>query len=167
MINSEICKILTDFIRNKKYSKFFAGGLENWKNKHDKMWEFIIKNRIIPSQHSKNPEEKIIGRWIVDQNRYYDTRGAEYSKNRINSPEIWQIWNATINDSRYNEFLDISQSSSHPQKRKIPTEEQKSKSQSKFPKKDSNICEDFSEASESESEDSFQSSSLPQKRRFQ
>ena len=167
MINSEIWKIWTDIIRNKKYSKFFAGGLENWKNKHDKMWEFIIKNRIIPSQHSKNPEEKIIGRWIVDQNRYYDTRGAEYSKNRINRPEIWQIWNATINDPRYKEFFNVSQSSSHPQKRKIHTEEQKSKSQSKFPKKDSNICEDFSEASESESKDSFQSSSIPQKRRFQ
>ena len=49
----------------------------------------------------------------------------------------------------------------------IATEEQKSQSQSKFPKKDSNICKDFSEASESESKDSFQSSSLPQKRRFE
>ena len=128
------------------------------------MWEFIIKNRIIPSQHSKNPEEKIIGRWIVDQNRDYDTSGAEYSKNRINNPEIWQIWNATINDSRYREFFYVSQSSPLPQKRKISTEEQKSQSQSKFPKKDSIMCEDTSEA---ESEDSFQSSYLPQKRRFQ
>ena len=85
----------------------------------------------------------------------------------MNNSEIWLIWNSIINDPRYKEFFNVSQSSSHPQKRKISTEEQKSQSKSKFSKKDSIICEDFSEASESESEDIFISSSLPQKRRFQ
>jgi hypothetical protein len=85
----------------------------------------------------------------------------------MNTPEIWLIWNSTINDPKYKEFFNVSQSSSHPQKRKIPTEIQKSQSKSKFSKRDSIICEDFSEESESESEDVFMSSSLPQKRRFQ
>ena len=95
----------------------------------------------------------------------YKPNGPESSKFIMKNPEIWLIWNATINDPRYKEFLDISQSSSVCQKRKISTEVQKS--QSKFPKKDSIIFEDLSESSESESEDVFRLSSLPQKRRFE
>jgi superfamily II DNA or RNA helicase len=170
MNNPEIWQIWTDIILNEKYSKFIAKPavrLEKWKSNKIKMLEFFDENRKKPSNHSKNQEEKNLTSWIKNQKQSYNPNGPEFSKIIMNNPEIWLIWNSTINDPKYKEFFNVSRSSSLPQKRKIPTEEQKSQSKSKFSKKDSNICEDFSEASESESKDSFQSSSIPQKRRFQ
>jgi hypothetical protein len=127
------------------------------------MIEFFDKNRKRPSKNSKNQDEKNLTSWIKNQNAQYNPNGPEFSKFIMNNPEIWLIWNATINDHRYKKFFDVSQSFPISQKRKISTGVQKSQSQSKFPKKDSIM----SEESESESEQSFQSSSLPQKRRFQ
>jgi hypothetical protein len=170
MNNPEIWKIWTDIILNEKYSKFLAKTeerFEKWKNDKIKMIKFFDENRKKPSNHSKNQEEKNLTSWIKNQKQNYNPNGPEFSKFIMNNPEIWLIWNAIVNDPRYREFFYVSQSSPLPQKRKISTEEQKSQSQSKFTKKDSNMCEDFSETSESESKDSFQSSSLPQKRRFQ
>jgi hypothetical protein len=122
----------------------------------------------IEKDHQKNQDEKNLISWISSQNMNYNPNGPESSKFIMNNPEIWLIWNATINDHRYKKFFDVSQSSPLPRKRKISTEVQKSQSQSKFPKKDSIMSEeDKSEGSQSESEDIFQSSSLPQKRRFE
>jgi superfamily II DNA or RNA helicase len=166
MNNPEIWQIWTDIIVNEKYSKFFVKSIrtEKWKNNKIKMIEFFDKNRKRPSKNSKNQDEKNLTSWIKNQNMQYNPNGPESSKFIMkNNPEIWRIWNATVNDPRYKEFFDVTQSSHLSRKRKISTEVQKSQSQSKFSKKDSIM----SEESESESEQSFQSSSLPQKRRFQ
>jgi superfamily II DNA or RNA helicase len=170
MNNPKIWQIWTDIIVNEKYSKFFVKTIrtDKWKNNKIKMIEFFDKNRKRPSKNSKNQDEKNLTSWIKNQNAQYNPNGPEFSKFIMNNPEIWLIWNATINDHRYKKFFDVSQSSPLPRKRKISTEVQKSQSQSKFPKKDSIMSEeDKSEGSQSESEDIFQSSSLPQKRRFE
>jgi hypothetical protein len=164
--NPEIWRIWNDIIVNEKYSKFFVKSIrtEKWKNNKIKMIEFFDKNRKRPSKNSKNQDEKNLTSWIKNQNMQYNPNGPESSKFIMkNNPEIWRIWNATVNDPRYKEFFDVTQSSHLSRKRKISTEVQKSQSQSKFSKKNSIM----SEESESESEQSFQSSSLPQKRRFQ
>ena len=196
MNNPKIWQIWNETLADEKYSKFLIISqfiFQNWKNKHNSMCEFIDKNRKRPSHISKDKIEKTLGSWINNQKTIYNPKGSKFSKKIMNNSEIWKIWNATINDPKYKKFLnkftddnsskidskknlsesveseseDFSQSSHLPRKRKISTEVQKFQSKSKFPKKDSNMCEDFSEASESESEDIFQSSSLPQKRRFQ
>jgi hypothetical protein len=177
MKNAQIWKIWTETIEDEEYSKFLNFLLvlfQNWRNKLNKMCEFIDMNGKIPSQHSKNTFEKTLGCWISNQKQNYNPKGSEFSKKNMKNSEIWKIWNFTINDPKYNKFLnknlseafesksgDVSQSFPIPRKRKISTEVQKSQSKSKFPKKDLIMSE------ESESEDSFQSSSLPQKRRFQ
>jgi hypothetical protein len=167
MNNPEIWQIWTDIILDEKYSKFFSNQFENWKYMmYNKVLFFIDKNGRNPSQHSKDPSENKLGQFIKTHKKYYDPKGAEYSKFIMNNPEIWQIWTDIILDEKYSKFF--SKSSHLLRKRKISTEVQKSQSQSKFPKKDSIMSEeDKSEGSQSESEDIFQSSSLPQKRRFQ
>ena len=162
MNNPEIWQIWTDIILDEKYSKFFSNRFENWKYMmYNKVLFFIDKNGRNPTKHSKDPYEKKLVEWIKTHKKYYDSKGAEYSKFIMNNPEIWQIWTDIILDEKYSKFF--SKSSHLPRKRKISTEVQKSQSQSKFSKKDSIM----SKESESESEQSFQSSSLPQKRRFQ
>jgi hypothetical protein len=170
MNNPEIWQIWTDIILDEKYSKFFSKNFENyfenWKCMIYKVLFFIDKNGRNPSQHSKDPSENKLGQFIKTHKKYYDPKGAEYSKFIMNNPEIWQIWTDIILDEKYSKFF--SKSSRLPRKRKISTEVQKFQSKLKFPKKDSIMSEeDKSEGSQSESEDSFQSSSLPQKRRFQ
>jgi hypothetical protein len=167
MNNPEIWQIWTDIILDEKYSKFFSNRFENWKYMmYNKVLFFIDKNGRNPLKHSKDPYEKKLVEWIKTHKKYYDPKGAEYSKFIMNNPEIWQIWTDIILDEKYSKFF--SKSSHLPRKRKISTEVQKFQSKLKFPKKDSIMSEeDKSEGSQSESEDSFQSSSLPQKRRFQ
>jgi len=168
MNNPEIWQIWTDIITNEKYSNFLVviDYIQYWKNKSQEMLDFYDKNRRNPSQHSKDPSENKLGQFIKTHKKYYDPKGAEYSKFIMNNPEIWQIWTDIILDEKYSKFF--SKSSHLPRKRKISTEVQKFQSKLKFPKKDSIMSEeDKSEGSQSESEDSFQSSSLPQKRRFQ
>ena len=96
--HSEIWKIWNDTLINPIYCDALATPIQAWKSKHKKLCEYINKNKKGPKQMgSKDPEEKIIGKWLSHQKGNYDPRGAEFSKNIMKSnPEIWQMWTETI-----------------------------------------------------------------------
>ena len=79
--------------------------VENWKEKHKKMCEFIDENERAPSSVSKNAEEKQLGQWTSTQKHKYSPNGFEFSKHGMKKPEIWQIWTDTLIDPKYNEAL--------------------------------------------------------------
>jgi superfamily II DNA or RNA helicase len=78
---------------------------ENWKNKREKICEFMDTNKKAPSKTAKDPTEKTLGAWIGNQKRNYNAEGASSSKERMKNPDIWQIWKDTLADPRYKELL--------------------------------------------------------------
>ena len=105
MKNPEIWKLWSDLIVDPKYCEALYGIIENWKNSHKKMCEFIEKNEKKPSSESKDVLEKKIGQWILRQRSDYDAIGSEMSKGIMKNPEIWKIWTDTLADEKYSEKL--------------------------------------------------------------
>jgi len=96
MKTPEIWQIWTETL--KKYKKYLVIDLiQDWKDNHMKMCEFIDKNGKIPSAYAKSQEEKTLSNWITSQKGKYDPRGAEFSKHGMKTtPELWQMWTDTI-----------------------------------------------------------------------
>lgn len=105
MKTPEIWKMWSDLIVDPKYCEALYGIIENWKNSHKKMCEFIEKNGKKPSSESKDTNEKKMGQWILHQRRDYHATGSEISKGIMKNPEIWQIWTDTLADEKYSEKL--------------------------------------------------------------
>ena len=106
--NPEIWKIWSKTLSDTKYNKYLVIDLvQDWKNNHRKMCDFIDKTEKAPSAMSKDPEEKRLGKYLSYQNRNYDPRGSELSKKGMKTPEIWQIWTDTLADEKYSEVLVI------------------------------------------------------------
>jgi hypothetical protein len=105
MKNQEIWKIWTDTLANEKYSEALADPVQIWKNNHQKMCLHIDKTGKRPSSEAKDPEEKRVGNWVSHQKENYDSRGPEFSKKIMKTPEIWQIWTDTLADEKYSEAL--------------------------------------------------------------
>jgi superfamily II DNA or RNA helicase len=104
--NPNIWQIWTDTLADEKYSEALADPVQQWKNNHKKMCLHIDKTGKAPSSISKDPEEKILGKWLSHQKCNYDPRGPEYSKYIMNTnPNIWQIWTDTLTDEKYGEAL--------------------------------------------------------------
>jgi ribosomal RNA-processing protein 8 len=140
MKNAQIFQIWKDTIEDEKYSKFLVIDLfQNWKNQHKKMCEFIDEKRKHPSSSSKDPIEKTLASWISTQKKNYNQKGTEFSKERMKTHEIYQIWKDTLSDPKYKDFLNKS----------IDDKSSKIDSQ-----KDSIASEDPSEVSESEEPES-------------
>ncbi|MFN5422872.1 MAG: DEAD/DEAH box helicase, partial [bacterium] len=82
--------------------------VENWKENHDKMCEFINENGRVPSQNAKakDENEKKLARWIGTQKRTYDENGSEFSRCIMKTNhEIWTTWTKTLADPKYNRFI--------------------------------------------------------------
>ena len=109
MKNPEIWNIWTDTLANSKYTKHLViDYVQDWKNTHEKMCEFVDYNKKSPSYGSKNPEEKRLASWLSNQKCNYDPRGSEFSKHIMKTnPEIWQIWTDTLADPKYSNVLKI------------------------------------------------------------
>jgi superfamily II DNA or RNA helicase len=105
MKTPEIWKMWSDLMVDPKYCEALYGIVENWKNSHKKMCEFIEKNGKKPSSESKDTNEKKMGQWILHQRRDYHATGSEISKGIMKNPEIWQIWTDTLADEKYSEKL--------------------------------------------------------------
>ena len=106
MKTSEIWKIWTNTISDKKYSEVLVlEPVQNWKNKHNKMCEFINIKGKAPSSTAKDPTEKTLGRWIGTQKTNYTPKGAELSKHIMKNSEIWKIWTDTLTNPKYKDFL--------------------------------------------------------------
>jgi hypothetical protein len=104
--NPEIWQIWKDTITDPRYKEFLVlDPVEDWKNKHAQMCEFMDTNHRAPSGSAKDPTEKKLGSWIGKQKTNFNAEGASSSKNIMENEEIWQIWTDTLADPRYKEFL--------------------------------------------------------------
>jgi len=139
--NPEIWNIWTNMLSDEKYSNVLVlNPVQNWKNNHIKMCEFIEKKGKSPSSSSKEPIEKRLGIWIGHQKKNYNPKGDEFSKERMKiNPEIFKIWQDTLSNPKYKNFLNKS------------TDDKSSTIDSQ---KDSVASEDLSEVSESEDPES-------------
>jgi ribosomal RNA-processing protein 8 len=136
MKTPEIWQIWKDTLADEKYSEVLViVTVQDWKNNHKKMCLHIDKTGKRPSYHSKNSEEKKLGKWVSHQKKNYNPKGSEFSKERMKTPEIFKIWKETISDPKYKDFLNSS------------TDDKSSKIDSQ---KDSIASEEPSEVSESE-----------------
>jgi hypothetical protein len=105
--NPEIWQIWTDTLVDEKYSEALSDIVQSWKNNHENMCGFINKTGKAPSASAKYPcpEEKLLGGFLSVQRSNYDSRGPEFSKQGMKTPEIWQIWTDTLSDDKYSEAL--------------------------------------------------------------
>ena len=101
----EIWQIWTDTLQ--KYKKYLMiDNIQNWKDNHKKLCDFIEITCKRPSSTAKDQEEKILGVWVSVQILNYNEKRPEYSRHIMNtSPEIWQIWTATL--QKYKKYLMI------------------------------------------------------------
>ena len=105
MKNPEIWKIWVDTLTHEKYSIVLADPEQDWKNKHQKMYEFIDTKSKAPSICSKDLVEKQLGSWIRNQKTNYDSKSSEFSKQIMKNPEIWKIWTDTLANEKYSNLL--------------------------------------------------------------
>jgi superfamily II DNA or RNA helicase len=115
MKNPDIWQIWTNTLADTRYKEFLKrqvaektaeDPVEDWKNKHAQMCEFMDTNKKAPSTIAKDPTEKTLGQWISNQKTNYNAEGASSSRsNLMKNPDIWQIWTDTLADTRYKEFL--------------------------------------------------------------
>jgi len=100
MKTSEIYDTWTEFINDPRYKEYFNTNEENWKQILEKVKEFIDTYGKRPSTISKNPEEKILGSWIGNQQNNYTKK-----QHIMKTPEIYDMWTEFVNDPLYKEYL--------------------------------------------------------------
>jgi hypothetical protein len=106
MKNQERWQIWTETLE--KYNKHLViDFVQDWKNNHQKMCEFIDKTGKRPSEKTTKTQERILGSWVSCQKNNYDPRGPDFGKKGMKNPEIWQIWTETIANPRYKKELVI------------------------------------------------------------
>jgi hypothetical protein len=104
--NPEIWQIWTDTLADSRYGSVLADPVQDWKNKHTIMCEYISKNVNLPSQKAKDHKHKSLREWVNTQKKNYNSQGVTYSKCIMKTtPEIWQIWTDTLSDEKYSEAL--------------------------------------------------------------
>ena len=102
--NPEVWKIWTDTLADPRYGGVLADPVQDWKNKHTQMCDYISKNVRLPRQ--KDHEEKTLRIWIDTQKKNHNPQGNTSSKCIMKTnPEIWKIWTDTLADSRYGGVL--------------------------------------------------------------
>ena len=100
MKDIEIFNSWTKFINDPKYKKYFNDNLIKWINILEYLKEFINKNNKLPSQTSKNIEEKNLGTWRSSQSQKYSKK-----QQIMKTQEIYDMWTEFINDSRYKKYF--------------------------------------------------------------
>jgi superfamily II DNA or RNA helicase len=111
MKNQEILKIWTETLIDPKYSEALKrqtpeDPVQDWKNKHKNMCEFINSTKKGPSQTAKDIDEKTMGIWTRNQKKNHNPQGTTCSKCIMKTnPEVWKIWTDTLADPRYGGVL--------------------------------------------------------------
>lgn len=100
MKNEQIYNIWTNFINDKKYSKFFMSNIDEWYNKLEKYKQFINENNKRPNQKSKNTDEKQIGLWVNTQLTTYKNQ-----KYIMSNEQIYNTFTEFINDEKYKQYF--------------------------------------------------------------
>jgi superfamily II DNA or RNA helicase len=102
--NPEVWKIWTDTLADPRYGGVLADPVQDWKNKHTQMCDYISKNVRLPRQ--KDHEEKTLRIWIDTQKKNHNPQGNTSSKCIMKTnPEVWKIWNDTLADPIYGGVL--------------------------------------------------------------
>jgi recombinational DNA repair protein RecT len=96
----EIYNLWNEFVNDDKYKEYFMDNMNVWKNKLDKVKEFIDLNYKRPLGKSKNKEEKVLGSWIGTQMK--NTKNKTEIMKEI---EIYNLWNEFVNDDKYKEYF--------------------------------------------------------------
>ena len=73
-----------------------------WWKRHGELTIFMNTHERAPSQTSKTPEEKTLGKWVCKQKQNYASR-----KRTMSTPAIYNAWTALLQDPRYAELLDL------------------------------------------------------------
>ena len=107
MKTSEIWTIWNETLNNPEYMYALLDYDGQWKINYEKMCTFIKasdedpKKRKRPSEVSNNEDEKKSGNWVSHQKKNYNENGHKHSIYSMKTPEIWTIWNETLNNPEY------------------------------------------------------------------
>jgi ribosomal RNA-processing protein 8 len=91
MSNNERYDVWTNFLE--EYNEYFISIDDVWDINFDKLKEFIDGSKKTPSSKSKNGGEKILGRWLVQQNKNYKNRSGGMKNN-----ERYDEWTHFVNE---------------------------------------------------------------------
>jgi len=75
-----------DFLE--EYQDYFISDEEKWYNNFENLKNFIDLHKKRPNSLSKNEEEKLIGRWLVNQTKNYNDNN--FSMKDVNRRQLWE-----------------------------------------------------------------------------
>ena len=103
MKDPEIHKLWTDTISDPNYKSLGKiDSNQQWNDTLERVCENMDNNEgNRPNKRSEDKDEKILGSWVGTQNKNYDPRGPEHSKERMKDPEIHKLWTDTIANPKY------------------------------------------------------------------
>jgi hypothetical protein len=83
-----------------RYKEYFMSNEESWKNKFEKLKQYIDENQKRPSNKDKNSEIKQLGGWISTQITNYKNK-----KDIMKNTNIFKEWTDFINNETYKHLL--------------------------------------------------------------
>jgi len=95
----EMYDLWTQFIED--YKKYLLNDKEKWEFNFQKLKDYIDKNKKRPSQHSKDNDEKFLGRWLSGQLQNYKNK-----KDGMKSQDRYVIWTQFLEE--YKEYFNKS-----------------------------------------------------------
>ena len=116
MTNVDIRKSWEEFVNDEKYKKYFMDKNTKWNDTLEKVKTNIDQNNKRPSDHSKDPETKILGRWICDQSTNYKKKIGIMENN-----DIRKSWEDFINNEKYKEYFLDNETIWYDTKNKVKT----------------------------------------------
>jgi len=100
MKDDDIYNTWTQFINDPLYKEHFQSNEETWYITLSQVKEFIDSNKNKPNKRSKNKDEKVLGQWIVNQQKNYKKRTQI-----MKDDDIYNTWTQFINDPLYKEYF--------------------------------------------------------------
>ena len=88
------------FINNPIYSVYFLDNNTVWNNRLDDLKLYLDKNKKRPSENSKDPTIKFLGRWILSQMRNYKKK-----EQNMKDSTIYLTWETFINNPLYSVYF--------------------------------------------------------------
>jgi superfamily II DNA or RNA helicase len=89
-----------EFITNPQYSEYFLDNNTVWYIRLSELKTYLDTNKKRPSEASKDPDIKTLGRWLITQIINYD------KKNKImKDPVIYSAWTEFITSQEYSEYF--------------------------------------------------------------
>ena len=99
MKDDEIYNLWTEFINDTRYKKYFdLDNIRDWKNKLEKLKQFIDDNLARPTPKSNKELDNWMTKQIQQSNKRLYIMKDEY---------IYNLWTEFISDSRYSKYFDL------------------------------------------------------------